>query len=58
MNRNCYEERKEWNMTISFAVIDSTSKPFIELRAWEKALTGNEVKIKDAHARMNNNDNY
>ena len=21
MNRNCYEERKEWNMTISFVVI-------------------------------------
>ena len=55
MNRNCYEERKEWNMTNSIAVIDSTSKPFIELRGLEKALTGNEVKIKDAHARMNNN---
>ena len=53
-------------MTISFVVIlpsfiqqrNSTSKPFIELRGQEKALKGNEVKIKDAHARMNNNDNY
>ena len=32
MNRDCYEESKEWNMTNSIAVIDSTSKPFIELR--------------------------